>query len=249
MGCGRFAAFTCLAAAFWGSGCGLYDRTLLERAGADAAPYAGTQADARTRKATLSYVMSGSAGTAGQDRERTPHREQPAPAATPHDPPASSQTQAPHDTTATDDDAGMTSDETAAPPMLEERRACGNRPAYFDRRSGHCYVPVRDAVSWYMARDSCRDRRSHLATITSQEEQAFIARLPRSGSTWIGLSKFGTRDFSWITGEALAFTAWQAAAPSASSEAGVLLHETSSNWLDAPPSETHGALCEREPNP
>jgi hypothetical protein len=130
-------------------------------------------------------------------------------------------------------------------PELSSGAQCGGRQGYV-AASGHCYVPLPEVVSWYMARDLCAQRKGHLAAITSKPEQRFVASIPRQEAVWIGLSKFGSPSYGWVTGEVLSFVAWQTGAPSTRSEGGALLDAKTGTWLDAPPSQSHPALCELE---
>jgi hypothetical protein len=102
-------------------------------------------------------------------------------------------------------------------------------------------------VSWYVARDQCQNLRAHLATITSEDERAFVASIEANAPAWLGLSRFGAVSFSWITGELFAFTSWQADSPHPLPESGVLTFPGSGAWADRPPTELHPALCEAEP--
>lgn len=138
-------------------------------------------------------------------------------------------------------DAGPVSE--APVPELSSSPSCGRLQGYV-AVSGHCYVPLLEQVSWFVARDLCTNRKGHLATITSKQEQSFVASIRRQSALWIGLSRFGSPSFGWVTGELLSFVAWQAGAPSARSEGGALLDAKTGAWLDAPPSEMHPALCE-----
>ena len=242
MGRGRLAAqigWMLSLTASGSSGCGLYDRSLLEPAPADS--HAETELDALTRKPTLSYIAAKptDAGTTSDGASRPPAVDMKKPKPLPEAGRAS------QDASAADSDAGMAPPRPAA-PRLEMRGACGDRPGYERRETGHCYTPIAEPLSWYRARDLCNQRRSHLVTITQADEQAFVGSLPRNGPTWIGLSRFGTISYGWITGEATSFTAWAPDAPSNRSEGGALLREDTGAWFDASPGEAHPALCERD---
>ena len=233
----------CLTASLFGSGCGLYDRSLLDPA-EGTAPRGRANADVRTRKPALSYAaaIAAAAGSGSVQQTSPPSDER-------QDTPAKAARQSPKDTTLADNDAGLLPMPMPMPRLLEERPECGARAGYVEPQSRHCYIPITEELSWFRARDLCVQRQSHLASITKPEEQAFVASLPRSGPTWIGLSRFGTEGFSWITGESVSFAAWGSGAPSARTEGGGMLREDMGTWLDAPPSEMHRGLCEREPGP
>jgi Lectin C-type domain len=86
---------------------------------------------------------------------------------------------------------------------------------------GHVYQVVNGSFVWGAANDDAQSRtrcsvRGHLATITSQDEQDFIASLIRDSmivdeknSVWIGLNDFrGEGPFEWITGEPFEYMNW-----------------------------------------
>jgi len=248
----RRARFSRIAgAAALCAGCGLYDHSLIEGAPrANTAGEPGRSDEARARKRTNSYTAAGQAtpvatnagaGGAAEDGE-SPDSEAAASGAGGSAGTGGTKSE-PMRSESSAQDAGDASEPAA--PELRESAACGDRPGYVspDR---HCYIPIAEPVTWYMARDLCRQRRSHLATITSREEQAFLARIEWPQATWIGLSRFGAPSYSWVTEESLGFTAWQPGAPSERRESAGLLAQDSAAWLDAPPSELHAALCERD---
>ena len=110
----------------------------------------------------------------------------------------------------------------------------------------HCYIPVDLTQSWNLSRDRCVQLGARLVTITSAQEQAFVATVGTGTSRWIGLSRFGAATFSWISGETLAFTRWQAGAPSASAEAAAFMRGDTQEWTDSAISTARASLCERE---
>jgi hypothetical protein len=97
-----------------------------------------------------------------------------------------------------------------------------------------------------LSRDRCAQLGGRLVTITSAQEQAFAATVGAGTSRWLGLSRIGAATFSWISGEALAYTRWQAGAPALSGEAAALLRGDTQQWMDAAITSTHAALCERD---
>lgn len=121
-------------------------------------------------------------------------------------------------------------------------------------------------MTWPTARDRCvsQGQGARLATITSAEEQAFVAPMATSGGNgtgdlWIGLWRDGgpsqTNRFVWITGESLDdYTNWNANEPNESGSACVRLLAGNGRWADRvcssnSNSNRHFALCEREPSP
>jgi serine/threonine-protein kinase len=95
-----------------------------------------------------------------------------------------------------------------------------------DPRTGHVYEAVPVTLSWYDAEEAARARThrgvpGHLATITSQAENDFIARnLPEAtaGGYWLGgfrAVRGGTaRDgWYWVTGEPFDYARWSGGGP------------------------------------
>ncbi len=74
---------------------------------------------------------------------------------------------------------------------------------------GHHYLFVPKFVTWAEAKQACEALGGHLVTITSMEENEFVASLfPLGGSWfWIGLT-VGKDKQEWITGEPLDFRAF-----------------------------------------
>jgi hypothetical protein len=82
--------------------------------------------------------------------------------------------------------------------------------------NGHRYVLYTGEKSWTDARDYCKSKDGHLATITSSEEQEAVYGLVRNKGTknlyWIGGYK--TNDnWSWVTGERWDYTNWAPGEP------------------------------------
>jgi Lectin C-type domain len=134
------------------------------------------------------------------------------------------------------------------PPVAMQSPQCRGQLGYVSA-AGHCYFTFAQPVTWYVARDQCQQLGAHLATITSDAEQAFVASIGANTPAWLGLSRFGAPSFNWITGEVFAYTNWQADSPHPLPESGVLTLPGSGMWTDRPPTELHPALCEAEPIP
>lgn len=84
--------------------------------------------------------------------------------------------------------------------------------------NGHYYLVVNDPEYWTDARDACENMGGHLATITSQEEQEFVAGLIENSGTqknyWLGGSDHDSEgDWVWITGEAWTYSNWRIKQP------------------------------------
>lgn len=122
---------------------------------------------------------------------------------------------------------------------------CGEPDSAIWSGNGHCYFPLSALASWNVSRDACSQRGAQLVTITSSDEQAFVAGLVATTPRWIGLSKFGAPAFTWIDGEALSYTNWDAGAPAVSGEVAAALRDGTQKWFDDAVTASHAALCER----
>jgi len=108
----------------------------------------------------------------------------------------------------------------------EPRPECDTNPVMWEG-NGHTYQAIcaRDGLTWEEASTAAQAAGGHLATITSAEENAFVFDLVDSPGFWYqnefnasigpwlgGLQPEGAPepagDFTWITGEDFAFTAW-----------------------------------------
>ncbi|PKU46805.1 c-type lectin domain family 4 member f-like [Limosa lapponica baueri] len=68
---------------------------------------------------------------------------------------------------------------------------------------GKIYYLSAEGKTWSDAEAACRFTHSHLASITSSEEQEYLAREARGGSYWIGLTATGPRgSWHWVDGTA-----------------------------------------------
>jgi len=87
----------------------------------------------------------------------------------------------------------------------------GDRQTLLRRASthqGHHYLHVRLALPWAEADRLSRAIGGHLLTLADREEQEFaIGLVGPGGSTWLGL-RSGAADREWVTGEPLAYTAF-----------------------------------------
>ena len=94
------------------------------------------------------------------------------------------------------------------------RRALCERPAWVtDPMTNHAYRVFYALRTQPEAIADCAALGAHLATVTSEEEQAFVTTLA-GRDTWIGLFQ-GPNETGWFwsTGEAFAFHAWSANQP------------------------------------
>ncbi len=71
---------------------------------------------------------------------------------------------------------------------------------------GHHYLFIPRLLAWEEARVFCENAGGHLLTITSREENEFVASMfPRGAWCWIGLFTRGGRH-EWVTGEPVAYS-------------------------------------------
>ena len=115
--------------------------------------------------------------------------------------------------------------------------------------NGHCYFALSVMNNWYVSRDRCRELGAHLVSITSAEEQAVVSALIGSAPRWIGLSRFGAPQFSWIDGASMTYENWEEGAPTRRSEAAVAIRNETHRWFDQRLETPAGAVCERELSP
>lgn len=255
-------------------GCSVYDGEPLTAA---AAPNgvgrdgAAALPEAHSPPATIASTQ----GARGGSAERAPN--QPSPGRTPEPQPSAAMTaaaDAARETHRADEaDAGwsgmsqagaaataraMRRDETAAagagstvtmtaPPVAQPSPACRGQLGYVSEVDGHCYYRFAEPVSWYVARDECGHAHGHLAALTTAAERDFVASIDADEPMWIGLSRFGAVNFTWITGELFSFASWQQGSPHMLPESAVLSAPATGLWFDREPSELHPGLCEIEP--
>lgn len=134
-------------------------------------------------------------------------------------------------------------DDDAGPPP-EPEVPCGDLGGT-EAPDGHCYFAVSMLQTWFVGRDRCIQLGGDLASITSVQEQEFVAPLVAGSPHWIGLARFGSR-FTWHSGELFAFSNFATGEPNGMGEVGVVLGNLSGTWFDTDVRDTFPALCERE---
>jgi len=135
--------------------------------------------------------------------------------------------------------------------------------------NGHYYeLFLNDYITWTDANSAANAKTyngmpGHLATLTSQEENAFVFNLGDVGCFWLG--GFQPADFDeatqgvdkgwqWVTGEAWAYTNWALNEPSSIVEDHLQIFWNESGWNDLSDTHTgsatvHGYVVEYEPVP
>ncbi|XP_072046299.1 snaclec agglucetin subunit beta-2-like [Amphiura filiformis] len=105
---------------------------------------------------------------------------------------------------------------------------CG--PGGWSEFDGGCYLHIRDPKSWRSARKFCQSYGSDLTSISSQEENDFVADLANEEEAWIGMSdtwpqagtimEIGgeplklTATWAWSDGTPYGYTNWAPEQPS-----------------------------------
>nr|MBF0222431.1 PEP-CTERM sorting domain-containing protein [Desulfobulbaceae bacterium] len=107
--------------------------------------------------------------------------------------------------------------------------------------NGHWYDVVVSPLSWENAKTTTETAGEYLATITSSEEQTFVANLlasyttPGVGGFMIGgFQPVGSAEnaggWTWVTGEAWAYTNWGGGEPNGGTSEGYLYMDERSSW-------------------
>ena len=127
-----------------------------------------------------------------------------------------------------------------------------------DGGNGHWYEVLLNQESWIAAKDRCEIADGHLATITTQAENDFAAKiLTRSGliAAWLGGQQQPNScepacGWMWITGETFAFETWRPGEPNNFSNEGLnenALVLQGQAWNDYPATlnaASLGSICE-----
>ncbi len=108
-------------------------------------------------------------------------------------------------------------------------------------QNGHYYKLVSDpGIQWTDAKTAAEaithnGTSGHLVTITSQNENAFVAGLSSDDfNPWIGLSKANSEGvYKWVTGEPLNYTNWILDITPNDNRDYVILYESQDKWSDA----------------
>ena len=75
----------------------------------------------------------------------------------------------------------------------------------------HYYKTFDYGMTWKNAKKYCEALGGHLAAITTEEEQQFIAESvekKKKNSYWLGGYKKSNGEWAWITGETFSYTNW-----------------------------------------
>lgn len=81
--------------------------------------------------------------------------------------------------------------------------------------NNHKYEICDEGLTWHEAKAKCEEMGGHLVTITSEEEQAHIEKLLKSGNKkqyWLGATS-ESGSFEWVTGEEFSYKNWDSGEP------------------------------------
>ncbi len=120
-----------------------------------------------------------------------------------------------------------------------------------DGGNGHYYARIDDGVLWPEAKAAAEALGGHLATITSQPENAHIAVIATDGNFNVK-HLGGLRDgasWRWITGEPWSYTNWYPGEPNNATGNEIYLSTwiTPGTWNDIYPAYAAGYIIEWEP--
>lgn len=111
-------------------------------------------------------------------------------------------------------------DASASPPALAP-----SEQNVFKAPNGHRYKFIRESLSWEDAQKKCVDLGGHLMTLETRAEHDVISQWVKNGfganrnqfgagaSVWMGGQEVevrpGDKQWRWVTGEPITFTAWR----------------------------------------
>ncbi len=110
---------------------------------------------------------------------------------------------------------------------------------------GSCYVRDSGGKSWSDAYSACDGRGDgwHLATITSQTENDFVAGLGLTQDSWIGGTDAALEsNWSWVTGESFSFSSWNYGEPGW--DDCLSIRDEDGDWAARYCWETRDSICE-----
>jgi C-type mannose receptor len=121
--------------------------------------------------------------------------------------------------------------------------------------NGHQYKFFERKMSWHRAKISCEIFGGHLVTISDQDEQDFVAKLPpkldNANRVWIGFSdRHSEGKWEWITDENLSFQNWAPGLPDnlGGNQDCAEMGYAGSKWNDKESTSRFAFICEWEVN-
>ncbi|KAM8987166.1 CD209 antigen-like protein 2 [Ara ararauna] len=138
--------------------------------------------------------------------------------------------------------------------VLEEMRGlsrtlCPTCPAGWLQFARTCYFFSNTTKSWWEAKEFCADFNGHLAIISSEQENKFLANhIMENRVFWLGLTDSDREDhWQWVDGSSLSLTFWNKGEPNNVGEYGEDCATIFPNglWNDVSCSEKEAWICER----
>uniref|UniRef100_A0A8C4Y8W8 C-type lectin domain-containing protein n=1 Tax=Gopherus evgoodei TaxID=1825980 RepID=A0A8C4Y8W8_9SAUR len=113
-----------------------------------------------------------------------------------------------------------------------------------------CYFHSCSLGTWDTANRSCASLGALLLQVTSLAEQAHIVASMKAPSFWMGLTDQALEGaWMWVDGTHSAANAsyWQTGEPNGRQKENCALARQDGHWYDAPCTEQHHWVCEKEP--
>lgn len=76
--------------------------------------------------------------------------------------------------------------EPESEPHKPEKPSKRPRPKDTVKFGGHTYALIKEPATWHVAKQRCEEMGGHLVCISSQPEEAFVAKLCGKNTAWIG---------------------------------------------------------------
>lgn len=104
--------------------------------------------------------------------------------------------------------------------------------------NGNYYELVSPGLSWDEAKTAAESMTfggasGYLATLTSAEEDAFVASFAAASDAWFGASDLATDGiWEWVTGEAWSYTNWNSGEPNGGTGENCAHYFVGTTWND-----------------
>lgn len=111
---------------------------------------------------------------------------------------------------------------------------------------------LEPSLPWSGAEDACRLMGSdtHLASLTSLEQQHAVTHLAEGSSTWIGLNDQAEAHVSaWTDGEPVDYTFWTAGQKDNYDQGDAVVLSPNGSWDDKAETDTYPYICAKQATP
>jgi hypothetical protein len=151
-------------------------------------------------------------------------------------------------------DAAPVPDATVAPdaiPPADALPCTEGELNTVDPTTGNCYMYFSAEVPWSVALSACAaiSETTHLAVITSAEEQAVVASIAAPvADVWLGGNDIDAEmTWVWVTAEAMVYEGWRVGEPNDSNGEDCMIMEVDvgGTWDDRGCADLYGYYCER----